>query len=110
MEMMRELLRAQLRRSLKALSDLDRLVAAWPIVCGASMAARGAVAAYDSASATVTIQVADPQWIRQMMSMQGQIAGELARIAGVPVSAIHFEREAVPIGDSGDGNRSGNAG
>jgi hypothetical protein len=27
-----------------------------------------------------------------LMSMRGQIAGEMARIAGVKVSEIHFER------------------
>jgi hypothetical protein len=30
--------------------------------------------------------------LRQLMSMRGQLAGEMARIAGVKVSEIHFER------------------
>ena len=90
METMRDLLRAHVGRSLRALTELDRLAAAWPLVCGAAMAAHGAVTGYDDAA--VTVQVSDPKWMRQMMAMQAQIAGELARVAGVPVAAIHFER------------------
>ncbi len=90
MNSMRDLLRTHLGRSLRALPELDRLAAAWPLVCGASMAAQGKVSDYQEG--LVTIQIADPEWMRQMMAMQGQIAGELARVAGVPVTAIHFER------------------
>ena len=87
---MRDLLRVHLRRSLRALSEFDRLAAAWPLVCGAAMAAHGTVTAYNDAE--VTVDVGEPKWMRQMMAMRGQIAGELARVAGVPVTAIHFER------------------
>lgn len=90
MDQLRDLLRTHLRRSLRALSDLDRLAAAWPLVCGSAMAAQGTPTSYDAGE--LHILVADPQWMRQMMSMRGQIAGEIARVAGVPVTAIHFER------------------
>ncbi len=90
MDTMRDLLRANLGRSLRALSPLDRLTSAWPLVCGAAMAAHGTVTGYDET--TVTILVGDPKWMRQMIAMQAQIAGELGRVAGVPVTAIHFER------------------
>jgi hypothetical protein len=39
----------------------------------------------------VFVQVADEVWMRQMMSMRAQLIGEMARIAGVKVSEIHFE-------------------
>lgn len=39
----------------------------------------------------VRIEVIDGAWLRQMMSMQAQLAGEMARIAGVRVTEIHFE-------------------
>ncbi|WP_263382419.1 DUF721 domain-containing protein [Granulicella arctica] len=90
MEGMRELLRGNLRRSLQAMSELDRLAAAWPVVCGTVMASHGEVIGYREE--IVSIDVSDADWIRQMLSMQGQIAGELGRIAGVRVSGIHFER------------------
>ncbi len=77
MEGMRDLLRGSLGRSLHGMRDEDKLAAAWPVACGKAMAERG--------------EVADGAWLRQMMSMQGQLAGEMGRIAGVQVRGIHFE-------------------
>ena len=90
LEGMRDLLKVSLRRSLGALSDEDRLAAAWPVVCGRAMAERGAVVGY--VDGTVQVQVEDGAWARQLMSMHDQLARELARIAAVRVSEIHFER------------------
>ncbi len=78
-----------MRRSLGALQDVDRLAAAWPVACGKAMAERGAVLGY--ADGVVLLEVADEVWLRQMMSMRTQLAGAMARIAGVKVSEIHFE-------------------
>jgi hypothetical protein len=91
MEGMRELLRANLRRSLQAMTETDRLAAAWPVVCGAAMAAHGKVVGY--ADGIVSLEISDDTWTRQVMSMQGQIGGELGRIAGVRVTGVHFERK-----------------
>jgi len=91
LEGMRDLLKVSLRRSLGALSDEDRLAAAWPVVCGRAMAERGAVVGY--VDGVVRVQVEDGAWLRQLMSMRVQLAGEMARIAGVRVSEIHFERK-----------------
>jgi hypothetical protein len=88
MENMRDLLRGSLSRSLQALRPEDKLAAAWPVACGKALAERGTVAAY--ADGEVWIDVQDGAWLRQMMSMQGQLAGQMARIAGVKVSRIHF--------------------
>ncbi len=91
LEGMRDLLKGSLGRSLGALSDEDRLAAAWPVACGKTMAARGTVAGY--ADGVVRIEVEGGAWLRQLMSMHEQLAGEIARIAGVEVSEIHFERK-----------------
>jgi hypothetical protein len=91
MQGMRELLRGNLRRSLEAMQEVDRLAAAWPVVCGTAMAAHGQVVSY--VDGAVTILVSDADWLQQMMSMQGQIASEMSRIAGARVSAVHFERK-----------------
>lgn len=88
MENMRSVLRGSLGRSLKAMQPEDRLASAWPVACGRAMAERGSVAGYEDG--VVLIEVTDAAWLRQMMSMQGQLAGELARIAGTKVSRIHF--------------------
>jgi predicted nucleic acid-binding Zn ribbon protein len=89
MEGMRELLKGSLRRSLGAMRDVDRLAVAWPVACGKALAERGAVVAY--VGGVVYVEVADGAWLRQMISMQAQLAGEMARIAGVKVIGIHFE-------------------
>lgn len=88
MQGMRDVLRGSLGRSLKAMRPEDRLASAWPVACGRTMAERGSVVGYDDG--VVLIEVTDAAWLRQMMSMQGQLAGELARIAGTKVSRIHF--------------------
>lgn len=88
MEGMRDLLRGSLGRSLQAMQPEDKLAAAWPVACGKAMGERGAVVGYEDG--VVSVEVADGPWLRQMMSMQGQLAGQMARIAGVKVSRIHF--------------------
>ena len=89
MEGMRDLLKGSLGRSLKAMPPEDRLAAAWPVACGRAMADRGTVIGYIDGE--VWVEVQDGAWLRQMLSMQGQLAGQMARIAGVKVSKIHFK-------------------
>jgi predicted nucleic acid-binding Zn ribbon protein len=89
MEGIRDLLKRSLGQSLNSLRDEDRLAAAWPVACGKTMAERGTVVGYDDG--VLRVQVEDGAWLQQLMSMRGQLAGEMARIAGVRVSEIHFE-------------------
>ena len=90
LEGMRDLLKGSLARSLDALSDQDRLAAAWPVACGKTMAGRGTVVGYSDG--IVRVQVEDGAWLRQLTSLREQLAREMTRIAGVTVSEIHFER------------------
>jgi hypothetical protein len=89
LEGMRDLLKGSLGQSLGALSQEDRLAAAWPVACGKAMAKRGVVLGY--ADGVVRVRVENKVWLRQLMSMRSQLARELTRIAGVRVSEIHFE-------------------
>jgi hypothetical protein len=89
MEAMRELLRGNLRRSLRDLRDEDRLAAAWTVACGRAMAEHGAVVGYEGG--VVRVEVSDAVWMRQMMSLRGVLEREIAKIAGLVVSGIHFE-------------------
>jgi predicted nucleic acid-binding Zn ribbon protein len=89
MEGIRDLLKRSLGQSLNSLRDEDRLMAAWPVACGKTMAERGTVVGYNDG--VLLVQVEDRAWLRQLTSMRGQLAGEMARIAGVRVSEIHFE-------------------
>ena len=90
MQNMRDLLKTTLGRSLQTMPEIDRLAAAWPVACGKAMADRGTIAGYEAG--LVTIEVADPVWLTQMLSMRSMLERELARIAGVRVTAIHFEK------------------
>jgi hypothetical protein len=89
MEGMRDVLRGVLGRALQALEAEDRLAAAWPVACGKAMAERGTVVGY--ADGVVRVEVADEAWLRQMMSMRGQLTGAMAQISRVKVTEIHFE-------------------
>lgn len=89
MEGMRELFRGSLGRSLRALREEDRLAAAWPVACGTTMAEHGTILGYHDGE--VRVEVPDGRWLRQMSSMRRQLEPELARVAGVRVTKIHFE-------------------
>jgi predicted nucleic acid-binding Zn ribbon protein len=89
MQGMRDVLRGTLARSLQALPEADRLASAWPVACGRVMADHGEIVNFEQGK--LSIQVSDGAWLRQMLSMRGQLQHELARIAGVPVTEIHFE-------------------
>jgi predicted nucleic acid-binding Zn ribbon protein len=89
MEGIRDLLKKSLGQSLNSLRDEDRLAAAWPVACGKTMAERATVVGYSDG--VLRVQVENRAWLHQLMSMRGQLAGEMARIAGLTVSEIHFE-------------------
>jgi hypothetical protein len=89
MEAMRELLRGSLGRSLRGMEEPDRLAAAWTVACGRAMAEHGTVVGFDDG--VVRVEVSDAVWMRQMMSLRGVLEREMAKIAGVAVSGIHFE-------------------
>jgi hypothetical protein len=89
LEGIRDLLKGSLGESLSSLRDEDRLAAAWPAACGKAMAERGIVVGFEGR--VVRIQVENRLWLGQLMSMRGQLVREMARIAGVEVSEIHFE-------------------
>ncbi len=89
MEVMRDVLRGTLSKSLRGIRDEDRLAAAWTVACGCAMADRGRVIGYEAG--VVRIEVADAVWLRQMISLRSVLEREMARIAGLPVSGIRFE-------------------
>ena len=89
MEGMRGLLRGTLSQSLRAMSEEDRLAAAWPVACGSAMAGHGEVIGFQDG--VVQVLVSDKTWMHQMESMRGMLEKELGKIAGVAVSGIHFE-------------------
>jgi hypothetical protein len=89
MEGIRGLLKKSLGESLNSLSVEDKLAAAWPVACGKTMAGRAVVMSYDEG--ILRVQVENKAWLRQLTAMREHLAGEMAKIAGVRVSEIHFE-------------------
>jgi predicted nucleic acid-binding Zn ribbon protein len=88
MEAMRDVLKSALSRGLRSLQEEDRLAAAWVVACGRTMAEHGTVVGY--VSGVVEVEVSPGAWLEQMKVMREELTTELARIAGVPVTGIHF--------------------
>jgi hypothetical protein len=95
MQRMRDLLRGSLGRSLSSLPEEDRLAAAWPVACGAALAAHAEVLHLDE-DRILHIRVSGPQWMQQFLHMRSALANDLARIAAVPLAGIHFEEPRYP--------------
>lgn len=89
MEGIRDLLKKSLGQSLSSMRDEDKLAAAWPVVCGKTMAGRAVVMSYDEG--ILRVQVEDKAWLQQFTGMREHLAEEIAKIARVRVSEIHFE-------------------
>ena len=94
MQSMRHILQQSLGRSLEAMPELDRLQAAWPVACGKAMAAQGEITGF--AAGVVSVHVHNDAWLDQMRSMGAVLQRELAKIARVRVTGIHFEGTAKP--------------
>lgn len=88
MEVMRDVLRNSLGRSLASLSPRDRLATAWPIAAGHAIAERSTVTSLEEGAVTVT--VADAGWQAQLGSIGTKLQTDLARISRVPLTAILF--------------------
>jgi hypothetical protein len=87
---MRDLLRDSLGRSLRVLSEEDRVAAAWPVVCGSALADHGEVLYLDE-ERMLHVLVMGPDWLQQFLHVRSSLANDLARVAGVRLSGIHFE-------------------
>lgn len=90
MQGVRELLRGTLGRSLRNLSDEDRLVAAWSVACGPALAERAEVLGLD-ADRVLHVRVLQPGWRDQFAQMRLMLTEDLRKIAGVRLQTIHFE-------------------
>jgi len=92
MQRMRDILRGSLGRSLRELSDEDRLAAAWPVACGPALASHAEVLHLD-AEDVLHIRVTGREWFQQFMDVRATLTADLARIAAVKLRGIHFEEK-----------------
>ncbi len=87
MQGMRTLLRSSLARSLRTLSEEDRLAAALPVVCGSALAARCTVVALDE-SRTLHLLVSGDDWLGSLLGMRDVLQRDLAQTAGVVLQGL----------------------
>lgn len=85
-------MRGSLARSLRTLSEEDRLAAALPVVCGTALAAHCQVERLDP-ERTLHLCVKGREWLGPLLGMRDRLQGDLARIAGVRLDGLHFEME-----------------
>ena len=92
MQSLRDILRANLRTSLHALTPLDRLAAAWPVAAGHAIAERSAIVRLENtANGTRAIaEVRDPTWLTELRANTPRLVADLARVSGVPLADILF--------------------
>jgi len=94
MQGLREVLRTSLGRSLRTLSDEDRLAAAWVVACGPALAERAEVLGLDE-ERVLHVRVLQPGWREQFAQMRAMLTDELRKIAGVRLQTIHFEGQGL---------------
>ena len=88
MERMRDVIRGSLARSLRVLSEEDRLASALPVVCGSALASHCEVMHLDE-ERTLHVRVDSPEWMNPLLGMKEIVRHDLQRIAGVPLSGLH---------------------
>ena len=92
MQPMRDVLRGSLARSLRELSDEDRLAAAWSVACGSSLASHGTIVRLDP-EGTLHVDVDSAVWVKQFLQMRSALCNDVSRIAGVRLQEIHFHEK-----------------
>ena len=89
---LRDILRAELRTSLGALTPLDRLAAAWPVAAGHAIAERSTIVRLESCTAGLQAitEVTEAAWLPELRSNTPRLLADLSRISGVPLVDILF--------------------
>ena len=89
MQGMRELIRGSLARSLRLLTEEDRLAAALPVVCGTVLAGHCEVDRLEG-DGKLHVRVDSPEWMSPLLGMREMLQHDLQRVAGVPLTGLHF--------------------
>ena len=89
MQGMRDVIRASLARSLRLLTEEDRLAAALPLVCGSALASHCQIAYLDD-ERTLHVRVDAGNWLASAVGMKEMVQHDLQRVAGVRLAGLHF--------------------
>lgn len=88
MEPIRQPLDRITRDILRALPAAERVIAAWPLVCGSRVAANARAVAFEAG--TLRVVAADPIWRNELVPLAPRHAARLQQLTGVPVAVILF--------------------
>lgn len=89
MEPIRQPLDTIARDVLHTLPPEERVIAAWPLVCGSRVAANARAVAFEAG--TLRVVVADPVWRNELAGLAARHAVRLQQLTGVPVADILFQ-------------------
>jgi len=88
MEPIRQPLDGIARGVLQQMEPAERVMAAWPLVCGRRVAAQARAVAF--ADGTLRVVVVDPIWRSELAAMVERHAARLSQLTGVAVADILF--------------------
>ena len=89
MQLMRDVIRGSLARSLRLLPVEDRLAAALPVVCGSVLASHCSVDQLNE-EGILHLRVDAPDWLPPLIGLRDLLHSDLQRVAGVPIAGVHF--------------------
>src|ERR1700712_2591346 len=75
-------------RALHLAKPQESPILAWPVVCGSAVAERTRAIAF--ADGTLHVEVADPGWRQELMSLAPRYVAAINRYAALPVRRIEF--------------------
>lgn len=79
------------RGVLQSLEPAERVMAAWPLVCGQRVAANARALGF--ADGTLRVVVADPIWRAELAAYAARHAVRLSQLTGVAVADILFQSQ-----------------
>ncbi len=89
MQAMRDVIRGSLARSLRLLTEEDRLASALPVVCGSAMSSHCEVMRLDE-ERTLHVRVDAAEWMASAVGMKAIVQHDLQRVSGVHLAGVHF--------------------
>ena len=75
MEVIRDVLRGSLSKSLRGISEEDRLAAAWQVACGSALAGHGEVRHLDL-EGVLHVRVVGAEWMTQFLRIRSALAND----------------------------------
>lgn len=88
MELIRQPLDGIARDILHTLPPAERVIAAWPLVCGSHVATHARAVGFENG--TLRVVVADPIWRNELAPLAPRHAARLGHLTGVKVADILF--------------------